>query len=143
MSEIEPFEFEIEGQKFRLSANEDKDYSCVEEIRDARWTYLSDHAFFTTHGIRALLAERTRLQSRIAELERAYNIESNNFCDTAVDYLALKEEDTRRAGVFARLMEVAASEAPRHMYDKLDALQAEWDAAPCETEGGEADESER
>lgn len=144
MSEIEPFEFECEDDKIRLLHDDGE--SIWYEVADSagRWFNRKwDFSPTPSACIRALLAERTRLQSRIAELERAFNIESNNFCDTAVDYLALKEEDTRRAGVFARLMESTkamrdelASEGYQTVAfdDVMKRLQLEWDAAPGESE---------
>jgi len=58
---MDSFEFEVDGYKFRVSSNDGHAYTCIEEFRDGKWKYLSDHTFVTTHAFRALLANRAEL----------------------------------------------------------------------------------
>lgn len=61
---MDSFEFEVDGYKFRVSSNDGHAYTCIEEFRDGKWKYLSDHTFVTTHAFRALLANRAELVAR-------------------------------------------------------------------------------
>jgi len=72
---MDSFEFEVDGYKFRVSSNDGHAYTCIEEFRDGKWKYLSDHTFVTTHAFRALLANRAEVMAlyrEAMEWARAY-----------------------------------------------------------------------
>lgn len=64
---MDSFEFEVDGYKFRVSSNDGHAYTCIEEFRDGKWKYLSDHTFVTTHAFRALLANRAEVMALYRE----------------------------------------------------------------------------
>ena len=114
MSEIDPFEFECEGERMRFAENYGNEKEIWIEVpsnfTERGWTMAWRMSLDSSTGIRALLAERTRRNgvfARLVEVARGIN------------------------GV-----EDWPVEAIDAVNTQIDALQSEWHAAPGETEGG-------
>lgn len=114
MSEIEPFEFECNGDQMRFMVDGDrvKRERIYVDPKSGKRSWITEYPIDARDipGIRALLARDTRrvgVFARTIEKARDYAFKLDDLND-----------ETKRCA-------------------ELDALQSEWDAAPGETEGGD------